>query len=179
VKRTQSFLLIGLLLFLVSWPSFGKGLMTCKELGAVSQDTGWSAHGRFSNDDYGFSVHIPDGFTAWSGAAKEAPFHGIGFSLDRVSRSCINLYLGWRVDADEAPPLPSALTSISMAGATAGVAETRGKVHGTPYLNRTVYFTSKRGEGLVDGRVTLVVPARDERPARELFDAFVGSLRFP
>jgi hypothetical protein len=82
------------------------------------------------------------------------------------------------VDRDEPPSLPSGVTPVSMIGATAGVAEIRGQIQGTPYLNRTVYFTSKRGDGFVDGQVTLIVPTSDEKRARVIFDAFVRSLRF-
>ena len=179
MKRTKSFIWIGLLLSVVSWPSFGESMVTCEALGVVSPGTGWAAHGTFSNDDYGFSVRIPEGFTAWSGAPKGAPFHGFSFSLDSASHSCIDLDIGWRVDRDEPPSLPSRLTPIPVAGATASVADTHGEVQGVPYLNRTVYFTSKRGEGLVDGRIILIVPATDEKRAREIFDLFVRSLKFP
>jgi hypothetical protein len=171
--------LIGLLLSIVSWPSFGEAMETCARLGVLTPGAGWPARGLFSNDDYGFSVRIPGGFIAWSGADKDAPFHGFGFRLDRTGQSCINLDMGWRVDIDEPPSLPAGLTPVSMSGATAGVADTRGKIHDGRYLNRTVYFTSKRGEAFVDGRVTLVVPASEEKQARPVFDAFVRSLTFP
>lgn len=178
MRRTNLCRLATLLLAVVSWPSLGEGMATCKDIGAVSTGIGWPARGRFSNDDYGFSVRVPAGVTAWSGVAKGAPFHGFGFGLGRDRHSCIDLELGWRVDSDEPPSLPSGMTPIPMAGATAGVAEIRGQIHGTPYLNRTVYFTSKRGDGFVDGHVTLVVPIRDEKRARAIFDAFVRSLVF-
>jgi hypothetical protein len=178
VRRTNLRWLVGVLLAATALPSFGTGMVTCKEIGAVSTGIGWRARGRFSNDDYGFSVRVPTGVTAWSGVAKEAPFHGFGFRLNSSSRSCIDLELGWRVDSDEPPSLPSGMTPIPMAGATAGVAEIRGQIHETPFLNRIVYFTSKQGDGFVDGRITLVVPTRDEKRARAIFDAFVRSLTF-
>lgn len=179
MRRTNLRWLVTLLLAVTSWPSFGEGMVTCKEIGAVSTGIGWPARGRFSNDDYGFSVRVPTGVTAWSGVAKAAPFHGFGFRLDREGHSCIDLELEWRVDRDEPPPLPSDMTPAPMAGATAGVAEIRGKINGTSYLNRTVYFTYKRGDGFVDGQVTLIVPTPDEKRTRAIFDAFVRSLRFP
>ena len=51
--------------------------------------------------------------------------------------------------------------------------------HGKPYLNRVVYFTRKRGEAIVDGRIILIATTQDEKRAREIFDAFVRSLTFP
>jgi len=170
--------LVTLLLAVTSWPSFGEGMVTCKEIGAVSTGIGWPARGDFSNDDYGFSVRVPRNVTAWSGAAKAAPFHGFGFSLDKTRQSCINLYLEWRVDRDELPPLPPGLAKVPMDGATAGVAETHGEINGKPYLNRVVYFTSKQKNEFVDGQISLIIPVGDEKRARVMFDEFVRSLRF-
>lgn len=152
--------------------------MTCKEVGAVSTGIGWPARGDFSNDDYGFSVRVPRNVTAWKGAAKAAPFHGFGFSLNKARQSCISLYLEWRVDRNEAPPLPAGLVAVPMDGATAGVEETRGEINGKPYSNRIVYFTSKQKNEFVDGQLTLIVPVGDEKRARVMFDEFVRSLRF-
>lgn len=167
-----------ILLVAASYPSIGEDLVTCKEIGAVSTGIGWPAHGDFSNDDYGFSIHVPSHVTAWSGAAKEAPFHGFGFKIDKMGQSCIDLYLEWRVDRDEPPSLPIGLVNIPIRGATAGVANARGEMNGKPYLNRVVYFTSKQKIEFVDGRISLIVPVGDEKRARAIFDAFVRSLRF-
>jgi len=68
---------------------------------------------------------------------------------------------------------------IPMVGAAASVGETRGDIHGTPYLNRVVYFTRKHGEGIDDGCISLIVATQDERRVREIFDASVRSLTFP
>lgn len=179
MKRIRSWLAAFIVLVSTSSSSFGEGLVTCKDLGAVSTGIGWPARGKFSNDDYGFSVRIPRNVTAWSGVAKAAPFHGFGFSLDKTRHSCIDFYLEWRMDRDEPPSLPTGLTPISMMGAMASVGETRGEIQGKPFLNRVVYFTRKHGEGLVDGRISLIVATQDEKRAREIFDAFVRSLTFP
>jgi len=179
MNRMRSCSAIFIVLAAASSPSFGEGLVTCKDLGAVSTGIGWPARGKFSNDDYGFSVRVPRNVTAWSGAAKAAPFHGFGFSLDKTRRSCIDFYLEWRVDRDEPPSLPNELMPVPMVGATASVGEIRGEIDGKPYLNRVVYFARKHGEGFVDGRISLIVATQDEKGAREIFDAFVRSLTFP
>lgn len=140
------------LLFVSSFPSFGESLVTCKDIGAVSTGIGWPARGDFYNSDYGFSVHVPSHVTAWSGAAKDAPFHGFGFSLNETRQSCINLYLEWRVDRDEMPSRPAGLVDVPMDDASAVVAETRGEINGKPFLNRVVYFTSKQKNEFVDGQ---------------------------
>ena len=178
MMRTHLRCAAAIVFFATSFPSFGESLVTCNDLGAVSTGIGWPARGDFSNDDYGFSVRVPRNVTAWSGAAMAAPFHGFGFSLDKTRQSCINLYLEWRVDRDEPPPLPPGLVAVPMDGATAGVAETHGEINGKPYLNRVIYFTSKQKNEFVDGQISLIIPVGDEKRARVMFDEFVRSLRF-
>jgi hypothetical protein len=83
------------------------------------------------------------------------------------------------MDRNEPPSLPTGLMPLPMMGATAGVGEARGEIHGKPYLNRVVYFTRKRGEAFIDGRISLIVATQDEKRAHKIFDAFVRSLTFP
>jgi hypothetical protein len=55
VRRTNLRWLTSILLAATALPSSGRGLATCKDIGAVSTGIGWSGRGKFSNDDYGFT----------------------------------------------------------------------------------------------------------------------------
>jgi hypothetical protein len=156
----------------------GSPVFDCVHATLTRPGTGHRFTGTIANADYALSAHVPDGLTAWSGVAEEAPFHGFSIALDSHERACIVFEVHLRVAVTDAPARASSAIRIGLGRAQGWQSIRSGRVAGVQMTNVSTVFSFSRGTRTDNGEVLLIVPTADLGKAGPVYDAFIRSIRF-
>jgi hypothetical protein len=157
---------------------------TCEQETLAKRGIGVSYTGTVRNDDYGFSVTIPDGLVGW-GAVPNAPFHGFAIFINPESkaRSCIVFRIAIHVDLEAENAAPGRedrrLERVSVGGRSATQTSSFGSIRGTIYENVNVWLqVLHKNDDIHDVGIVLVTPKDDAVKTRAILDRFIASFRF-
>jgi hypothetical protein len=150
----------------------------CSEATRARSGVGVRYTGVVQNDDYRFSVKIPNGLTGWGGIAPDAPFHGFLIPLDSVTDGCIVFEIHLRVDEVAATKNMAGGKTLTLGTARAWQTQEEGVVRGVAITNIRTVFSSVNPNRVDDGEILLITPASQIERAAKLYKAFLRSLRF-
>jgi hypothetical protein len=150
----------------------------CSQTWIPAPGIGHPFRGAVRNDDYGFKVTVPAGFTGWSGVAESAPFHGFMIYLDAARQSRINFEVHLRVDDNDAPIRPVGAKPVSFGDAVGWQTQRSGRVNGRSMLYVTAHFSHRQRDQVDDGSIQLITPSDQARATFKTYKKFVGSLDF-
>jgi hypothetical protein len=134
--------------------------------------------GTVRNDDYAFSVQIPNGLVGWAGVDPPAPFHGFTIFLDPQMTTCIVFEVHIRVDEDDTskPRRSAALMRLGEASAWQAIRE--GRVADADMTNISTVFSFEQSDQIDDGEVLLIAPTAKLPTAKRVYETFMRSLVF-
>lgn len=153
-------------------------VVDCAQATKTRPHVGVAYTGRVTNEDFGLSLRVPSGLTAWGGVAPDAPFHGFTFFLDSATNSCIVVEVHLRVDEEDTPSRPPGSPRLQFGGAEGWQITERGTVHGVSITNVRTEFTFTRPSRTDDGEILLVSPTLKLSGAKRIYDDFLRSLSF-
>lgn len=154
-------------------------VVSCAQATRARPQIGNAFRGSMSNDDYAFSAQIPTGLAGWGGIYKDAPFHGFTIFLDSKMEACIIFEVHLRVDGDDTPRPPSAVTSIQLGKAQGWQWTREGRTANNSRLtNIHLLFSFRQPDQIDDGEVLLITPTSRLKEAKATYDAFVRSIKF-
>jgi hypothetical protein len=149
---------------------------TCSQISLARPGFGVSYSGVVRNDDYKFSLTVPEGLTGW-GADPVAPFHGFTIFLPDGQSSCIMFEIHLRIDLNPREARHRG-TKVVIGDVTAWKEEATGTINGTGFTNITVRFSVAHGQDVDDGTVRLVTPTKDIGRNGPTFEAFLSQIKF-
>ena len=163
-----------------------RNVFTCATVSLIRPERGVAYRGLFANDDYRFSVTIPNGLTGWEGSDPNAPFHGFALFLDKVKdlerSSCIVLRVelaSRSILPDEPSHEPDPMArSVKVGNRTGFQTKKVGPVRGVPIENVTIFLELPRDGYANSFSVTLVTPESERFRTEKIFHSFVSSLKF-
>jgi hypothetical protein len=160
-------------------------ISTCDNQTLVRPGVGVPYQGTIRNDDYRFSVTVPEGLVGWGGVAPNAPFHGFAiFIRDSASetKSCIVFRIGIHVDLDEDKATTEQqefrTQRITVGHRPARRTSSIGSAHGTIYENVNVWLQVPHGGDSHDLEIVLVTPKNEAAKTRGMFDKILASFHF-
>jgi hypothetical protein len=162
-------------------PAYGATaqVQVCDSITKAQPGTGVAYKGTVRNSDYGLTVQIPAGQTAW-GAAPEAPFHGFVIFLSDKPKSCILFEMHLRVDTKDKSPVASE-KRVRLGNRDGWEEQTKGVIDGIGWSNVTVRFSMhhvRSANEVDDGSIILVTPTQDLSKNVAVFQEFMSHIRF-
>lgn len=151
---------------------------TCSQISLVRPGFGAAYRGAVGNDDYKFTLTIPEGLVGW-GADPVAPFHGFTIFLPSGDDppACIVFEIHLRVERGQREAWRRG-TKVVIGGVTGWREEVTGTTGGTSFTNIIIRFSVIRSQETDDGTVRLVTPTKDLGKNGAIFEAFISHIGF-
>jgi len=159
-------------------PNNTPSVSRCQDMVSTHSGMGPVYRGLVKNEDYGFSVYVPQGLTGWGGVAESAPFHGFTIFLDKQERSCIVFEIHIRVNEEDFSQVPTGATSVSLGMAQGWRIAKSGQLHNLQLINIETKFTFRQHDQIDDGEIVLVAPEGSANSAKASYEIFLQSLKF-
>jgi hypothetical protein len=153
-------------------------VVECSQATLARPDLGSAYKGDFVNDDYAFSVRIPNDLTGWSGVAESAPFHGFTIFLNPQESACIEFEVHIRVDEEDAPKFSSGGKTIRLGNVKGQQSFHEGRIGDVSMINIRAIFSVHHANRWDDGEVLFIIPTENFKKTKIVYDDFIKSMKF-